>query len=320
MPIASLNDRAVLRIAGPDARALLHNVLTLDMDGVDRHGSGYGALLTPQGKILWDFVLHRRPDGYAADVRAGELEAFAKRLALYRLRAKVEIAAAPELAVLVAWKPTTEARRYPSPHPSPPNSGVPELASNMPKSETSDFGRGGEKAECPSDPRLAELGSRWLAPAGSVATDASVAGWHRHRIALAVPEGGIDFVFGDTFPHDAAMDSLNGIAFEKGCYIGQEVVSRMRHRGTARRRIVALKAAGELPEPGADIVAGERPLGRLGSSADGRGIGLVRLDRVRAALDLGLPVRAGAAEVSVAPPAWATYTWPASTMAAAGED
>jgi folate-binding protein YgfZ len=295
MPIADLDDRAVVRVTGSDARALLHNVLTLDMDGVDRHGSGYGALLTPQGKILWDFVLHNTADGYAADLRAEQVEAFVKRLTLYKLRAKVEIAPAPHVMVFVAWTPENGKSPDASTSPSPQGEG-----------------------ESPADPRLAALGSRWLAPAGSVATDASAAEWHRHRIALAVPEGGVDFVFGDTFPHDAAMDSLNGIAFEKGCYIGQEVVSRMRHRGTARRRIVALTAAGALPEPGAEIVAGERPLGRLGSSAAGRGIGLVRLDRLRQALDLGLPVRAGAEEVNPALPGWATYGWPAA--AAVGEE
>jgi folate-binding protein YgfZ len=177
------------------------------------------------------------------------------------------------------------------------------------------------------DPRLADLGQRWLAPAGSVAANASADDWHRHRIALAIPEGGIDFVFGDAFPHDAAMDSLHGVAFEKGCYIGQEVVSRMRHRGTARRRIVAVQTAGQTkgsvaPEPGADMVAGGRTLGRMGSSADGKGIALVRLDRLRAALDENLPIMVGEEEVTVALPKWATYSWPetASAKSSAAED
>ncbi len=282
MPTAHLDDRAVVRIAGPDAKTLLQNVVTLDMESVDRHGSGYGALLTPQGKILFDFVLHKAPDGYAADLQAGEAEAFAKRLSLYKLRAKVEIALAPELAVYAAW-------------------------------DGADTQGGGH-----ADPRLATLGNRRLAQKGSVATDASAADWHRHRIALSIPQGGVDFVFGDAFPFDAGMDSLHGVAFDKGCYIGQEVVSRMRHRGTARRRIVAIESKGSLPEPGADIVAGERVVGRLGSSAGGQGIGLVRLDRLRAALDDRLPVRAGAEEVAVALPAWATYGWPAT--ASVGED
>ena len=277
MPVACLNDRAVVRIVGPDARTLLQNVVTLDMDDVDRHGSGYGALLTPQGRILWDFVLHKLPEGYAADVRAGEAEAFAKRLALYRLRAKVEIGVASDLAVCARW--------------------------------------GEAPGEAPADPRLAALGGRSVAAAGSIKIDATTADWHRHRIAHAIPEGGIDFLFGDAFPHDAAMDSLHGVAFDKGCYVGQEVVSRMRHRGTARRRIVALHSKQPLPEPGADILAGERSLGRLGSSADGHGIGLVRLDRLRAALDEHLPVRAGSEQVAVALPSWATYGWPATVGA-----
>jgi folate-binding protein YgfZ len=280
MPIAHLDDRAVVRIGGPDAANLLQNVVTLSVPAVDQSGIGYGALLTPQGKILWDFLLHRLDDGFVADVRAGEAEAYAKRLNLYKLRAKVEIARAPELAVFVAWGDGT--------------------------TET-----GPER----TDPRLAALGTRRVGQPASVVTNASTGDWHRHRIALAIPEGGVDFAFGDAFPFDAAMDSLHGVAFDKGCFVGQEVVSRMRHRGTARRRIVALHAKAALPEPGADIVAGERQLGRLGSSADGHGIGLVRLDRLRAALDDGVPVRAGAEEVAVALPSWATYGWPATATA-----
>ena len=276
MPLAKLDDRAAIRIAGPDAAALLQNVLTLDIEAVDRAGIGYGALLTPQGKILWDFVLHRTGDGYAADVRADAAEAFAKRLTLYRLRANAEIAIEPELAVFVAW-------------------GGDEAA----------------QAGAAPDPRLAALGRRWLAAPGSAETDASAADWHRHRIALAVPEGGVDFVFGDAFPSDAAMDSLNGVAFEKGCFVGQEVVSRMRHRGTGRRRIVALASDDALPEPGAEISADGRPLGRLGSAADGHAIGVVRLDRLRAARDAGQTIRAGDADVSAELPSWATYEWPA---------
>ncbi len=280
MPTAHLDDRAVVRIAGADAKTLLQNVVTLDMEAVDRHGSGYGALLTPQGKILWDFVLHRRPEGYAADIRANEAEAFAKRLSLYKLRAKVEIALAPEFAVFAAWDELDD--------------------------------------EHPADPRFPALGTRRPAPTDSVATNAKVADWHRQRIALAIPEGGVDFIFGDAYPFDAAMDSLHGVAFDKGCYIGQEVVSRMRHRGTARRRIVAIESKGSLPEPGADIVAGGRVAGRLGSSVDRHAVGVVRLDRLRAALDANQPVLIGADEVTIALPAWATYGWPAT--ASVGED
>ena len=183
-------------------------------------------------------------------MRADQAEAFAKRLTLYRLRAKVEIAVAPELAVFAAGDGRTTPRASPSPQ------------------------GGGERPPIRGLPSSAR---RWVAPAGSVATDAAAADWHRHRIALAIPEGGVDFVFGDTFPHDAAMDSLNGVAFEKGCYIGQEVVSRMRHRGTARRRIVALHA------DGAAAGAGRRDRRRRAAARPARLVGRRPRHRPRAA-------------------------------------
>lgn len=271
MPTARLDDRAVIAISGPDAATLLQNVLTTDVPAVSAAGIGYGALLTPQGKIVADLLLHRHDDVFAADVRADEAEAFAKRLGLYRLRSKVTIAAAPDLAVFACWG-------------------------------------GGE--EEPADPRLAALGRRWVAGKDSVATDTALADYHRHRIGLAIPEGGLDFAFGDAFPHDTAMDSLHGVAFEKGCYIGQEVVSRMRHRGTARRRVVAVDGSDTLPDPGTPILAGDRDLGRLGTSDGRRGIGIARLDRLRAALDAGETIRVGDVAVTITLPPWATYALP----------
>ena len=287
MPVAHLDDRAVVRIAGPDAHTFLQNVVTLDIEKVDAHGSGYGALLTPQGKILWDFVLHRLPDGYAADVRAEEAEAFAKRLSLYKLRAKVEIAAAPELAVFAAGATSP---------------------------------RQGRRA---ADPRLRcdRAGAGWR-PSARAATDAPA----RTGIATAsrsrCRKGGVDFVFGDAFPSDAAMDSLAGVAFDKGCFIGQEVVSRMRHRGTgAAAHRGAQKRTARCPSAAPTVIAGERPLGRLGSSADGHGIAVVRLDRLRAALDAGTAVNAGGERSSrLSPPEWATYGWPETASGGGGVD
>jgi tRNA-modifying protein YgfZ len=280
MPLARLDDRAILAVSGADARAFLHNLLTVDMEDVDRDGAGYGALLTPQGKIVADFLVHREAERYLLDLRHEVLEDLLKRLMLYRLRSKVELEPEPELAAFAAWDEAAAGR--------------------------------------PVDPRPAPLGARWVAPLNSETPDSSLAEWHAWRIGHAVPEGGIDFVFGDAFPHDAAMDDLGGVDFDKGCFVGQEVVSRMRHRGTARRRIVAIHARDPLPDAGADIVAGERPVGRLGSSHEARGIALVRLDRVREALDARMPLRAGLEEVDVAIPAWASYGWRADSAESEG--
>ncbi len=281
MPLACLDDRAIVRVAGPEAETFLQNIITADIASLAAAGIAYGGLLTPQGKILFDFLVHDRPQGddggqaFLFDLPAGQAESFIKRLGFYRLRAKVDIALTEDLTAFAAWPDGEET-----------------LAQARP------------------DPRLAALGRRWIAEPGSVATNAACDDWHAHRIALAVPEGGIDFILGEAFPYDAAMDALNGIAFAKGCYIGQEVVSRMQHRGTARRRIVALGAGGQLPEAGADITTDGRPIGRLGSSDGQRGIGLVRLDKLRAGIAAGATVLAGDIPVRAALPDWATYGWP----------
>ena len=278
MPIACLDDRAIVRVAGPDAEAFLQNIITADMAALAGAGIAYGGLLTPQGKILFDFLIHDRPQGedgdgrtFLFDLPAGQADAFTKRLTFYRLRANVDIGLAADLSVFVAW---------------PDGEDAPAIAR--------------------PDPRLAALGRRWIAEPGSVKANAAIADWHAHRIALAVPDSGVDFAFGEVFPYDAAMDALNGVAFAKGCYIGQEVVSRMQHRGTARRRVVALGADGHWPEPGADITLDGRPIGRLGSSAGRHAIAIVRLDRLHA----GAAVMAGDIPVRATLPDWATYDWP----------
>ena len=132
-----------------------------------------------------------------------------------------------------------------------------------------------------------------------------------HRIALGVPEGGIDFAFGDAFPHDADMDQLGGVAFDKGCYVGQEVVSRIEHRHTARRRIIIVTSASAaaLPASG-EILADGRPLGALGSTVRGPGLALVRLDRARDAIERGETITVAGTPVSLSIPSWARFGWP----------
>jgi folate-binding protein YgfZ len=167
------------------------------------------------------------------------------------------------------------------------------------------------------DPRLAELGFRVvpeagadLNPEGYVRVPAGA--YHQHRIALGIPEGGVDFAYGDAFPHDADLDQLGGVAFAKGCYVGQEVVSRMQHRGTARRRIIGVSGEAPLPVAGSEIVAAGRAIGTLGSSAGMHGLALIRLDRAKAAIDAGEELRAGDVPVHLSIPTWAKFGWPAS--------
>jgi folate-binding protein YgfZ len=165
-----------------------------------------------------------------------------------------------------------------------------------------------------ADPRYAEMGQRLIvATTGSaLGADAALTDYDAHRISLAIPQGGRDFLYGDAFPHEAAMDQLAGVDFQKGCYVGQEVVSRMQHRGTARNRIVALTFAGSAPQEAGEIKVGEKPLGRVGSvdAAAGRAIGLVRLDRLADAVAAKEELRSGDALLRALKPAWARYDVP----------
>ena len=174
------------------------------------------------------------------------------------------------------------------------------------------------------DPRLGALGWRAIAPPALAAELAEAQGaalvddaaYEAHRIALGVPRGGCDFAYGDAFPHEADMDQLNGVAFDKGCYVGQEVVSRMQHRGNVRNRVVPVRIDGAAPAPGTPVVVGDKTVGAVGSAADGRGLALLRLDRVADAMGAGLSLLAGTAELHPVKPAWAKFPWPDAAKAA----
>ncbi|KQO53534.1 MULTISPECIES: folate-binding protein YgfZ [unclassified Methylobacterium] len=277
MPIALLPDRAVIVIAGEEAASFLQGVVTCNIETLEPGEARLGGLLTPQGKILFDFLIWRSGDGFRLDCPADQAPALAKRLTLYRLRAKVTIAVDPTLGLAAAW-------------------GGAEAAA---------------ATERLREGRLPALGERLVFAEGAFSADATEADYHAHRIALGIPEGGRDFTYGDAFPHEALMDQLGGVDFKKGCYVGQEVVSRMQHRGTARTRIVpVISRDGEAVTSGAEVTAGARGLGTIGSVSGARGLAMLRLDRLADAVAAGEPVRAGAAILGVEKPSFATFAFP----------
>jgi hypothetical protein len=140
--------------------------------------------------------------------------------------------------------------------------------------------------------------------------------YHAMRIAQGVPEGGRDYAYGDAFPHEALFDQLRGVDFEKGCFVGQEVVARMEHRGTARKRIVPVEGDRPLPASGSEVVAGDIAVGNL-TSVDGRlGLAALRLDRVEQAYEAGETLRAGEATLSLRKPGWFTLPLPTPRVTA----
>ena len=286
---AILSDRSVLEIAGEERASFLQGLITNDVAGLGAGQACFAGLLSPQGKILFDFFAINAGDAILLDCPGAAAADLLKRLTFYKLRAKVTLAdASDRWRVAAAW------------------------------------GEGAGEALKPAasiafqDPRLPALGFRGLIEASeALEFGADCVGYDAMRIAAAVPEGGKDYAYGDTFPHEACFDLLNGVSFTKGCYVGQEVVSRMQHRGTARTRVLGVSGAAPLPVGGADILADGLAVGRLGSVAGGRGIALARLDRVSEALAKGQPLSAGGVAVTLSAPAWASYSLDGGGQAAA---
>jgi tRNA-modifying protein YgfZ len=301
MKSALLPDRGVVKVVGDDARKFLHGLVTADVLSLKPGEARFCALLTPQGKIIVDFLLteaHAPNGGFFLDVERSQIAALVAKLNLYKLRAKVIAEDLSEvLGVLAAWNGNVH-----------------------PQAVHADEDIGLRYA----DPRLPALGLRaMLAPHRAAAAAAALgtelvdaAAYEAHRIALGIPRGGLDYGYGDAFPHEADMDQLGGVDFQKGCYVGQEVVSRMEHRGTARTRAVPVRYDGTAPEHGASVLAGDRTLGTMGSAAAGRGIALLRLDRVADALSGGEALTAGGVPIRPVKPAWAHFAFPGESKAA----
>lgn len=295
MKAVLLSDRGVVKVVGDGARNFLHGLVTTDVLNLKPGEARFCALLTPQGKIIADFMTVEAPTqdggGFFLDTPRSLVAALVAKLNMYKLRAKVIVEDLSEaLGMLAAWD-----------------------------------GQGTTKyGLCYPDPRLPELGIRVMLPPhlataaiaelGASAVDASE--YETFRIALGVPRGGVDFGYGDAFPHETEMDQLGGVDFNKGCYVGQEVVSRMEHRGTARTRAVPVRYDGPAPEAGAAIVAGDRQIGTMGSSAGGRGVALLRLDRVADAMSRGETLIGGGVPLHIVKPNWARFRFPGETEAA----
>jgi tRNA-modifying protein YgfZ len=295
MQAALLPDRGVVKVDGADARRFLNGLLTSDIEALTPDAPRFAALLTPQGKILFDGIVAAAPpeDGTAlfVDCPRALVPDLVRRLNFYKLRAKVIIEDLSEaLGVLAAWggTGTTECGLvYPDPR-------LPAL---------------GLRVMLP--PHLAEAAARDLG-----ATLVEPEAYDAHRIALGVPRGGADFAYGDAFPHEADMDQLNGVDFEKGCYVGQEVVSRIEHRARARSRIVPVAYDEFAPEDGVAVMAGERSVGTMGSAARGRGLAMLRLDRTAEALAAGAALSAGGVPIRLVKPEWARFAFPGEATAA----
>lgn len=249
-------DRTVISVGGEGALAFLHNLLTVDLLDRKPGDAAYGALLSPQGKILHDVFLFVEADRVLVDCAETQAQALLHKLVMYRLRAKLDIKIEDGLRVVV--------------------------------------GQGVD------DPRLPAMGLRGIA-CGTALPIGDGGQYEALRLHNGLADSGSDIGVGDMFVHEANLDLLGAVSFAKGCYVGQEVVSRMHHRGTARSRILPLQVLGVLPAKGTAIVSGEQRVGTMLSGQGSRALGLIRLDRWAEAQ---VTLVAGDAEIKVTRPEW----------------
>ncbi|RFC64497.1 folate-binding protein [Fulvimarina endophytica] len=274
MPHARLTDRAVLVLRGEESEHFLQNLVTADIPSIGERTARPSALLTPQGKILFDFLVSRIEGGFRLDCVASIRDALARRLAIYKLRAKVAIEPSDD-PVFALWD----------------------------LSEPADV--------IIADERFGQAGVGRAYDAGSLpeAPEAEAGDYRALRLRAGILEAETDFPQTEMFPHDVLLDQNGGVSFRKGCYVGQEVVSRMQHRGTARRRAMLVVADRHLTE-GAPLTSAGKPIGTLLASAHGEGVAVVRIDKLAAALVRGEGACVDGVPVDLSIPPWAGYALP----------
>ena len=282
-----LDSRGVIAVSGPDRRTFLQGLVSNDVEKVAPDRAVYAALLTAQGKYLHDFIMAAAGEAIWLDAEGARLADLKRRLTMYRLRAKVAIDDLPELAVAAVFGDGAREAL-----------GLPDKAG-----ATRPFGDGLAFVE----PRLVALGARVMLPrdrlraalegAGLAETD--FAGYDRHRLALGIPDGSRDLVLEKSILLESGFDELNGVDWQKGCYVGQELTARTKYRGLIKKRLFPVRIDGPAP-PGTEVALAGKDAGEMRSSRDGLGLALLRLDAVAA----GQPLSAGSATLTPMQPDW----------------
>lgn len=254
----AINDRSIVEITGPDATHFLERLITTDVEKLSMNELLPGALLSPQGKVLFDFLIGKLANGFFIDIADQLADTFAKRLKLYKLRSDVEISESIKRVTTISWENDSVASQNDS---------------------------GFIDKRFPDNEKVIRRYDKNSSP--TAISEVALKQWDLLRIQYAIPESGKDFALNDVFPHDINFDQLGAISYKKGCYVGQEIVSRMHHRGTARRRTLIAEAEQNLPSSGT-IEANGKTIGELGTVIDRQALALVRIDRAKAAMDNGI--------------------------------
>ncbi len=288
---AILNQRGLITVGGPDRQEFLQGLVSNDVMRAGAERAIWSAFLTPQGKYLHDFFMIEIGETFYLDCEGGDrLMDLGKRLSKYKLRSRIDLGIAPDLAVVPLWGDGAAA------------------ALDLP--DEAGAGRNWEGGAVYLDPRLPTAGARAILPATRVAEILEPAGfavnaaedYDRMRLALGLPDGTKDMVVEKTILLEANFDALNGLDWDKGCYMGQELTARTKYRGLIKKRLMPVEVEGQAPAPGTPLMLDGKEAGEMRSSCDGLGIALIRLDRIGDGETLKL--EADGATISTRQPTW----------------
>ena len=283
-----------MKISGPDARSFLQGLISNDINKVSPSRAIYAPFLTPQGRYLHDFFVAEVGGAFAVDCEAGRLDDLKRRLTMFKLRSKVEITDESERFLVAV---------------------IPEGVSGFDLGAAAGSAKEWEGGTVFVDPRLTAAGLRTILPRESAEATlksaelvpGSHADYERKRITLGLPDGSRDMPVEKAIVLENGLDELNGIDWDKGCYLGQELTARTKHRGLVRKRLLPVSIEGPVPPPGTKIMAGEKEAGEMHTAVDGAGLAMLRLEFLGGMESASGAFTAGAARITPHKPDWAAF-------------
>lgn len=263
MPIAEISNRLCIDVTGEDAFSFLQGLITNDLKSLEGQDALYACFLTPQGKFLHDFLITKISDGYRLEALRSESDDLIKRLKMYKLRSKANLKVRDDLKVYALWG-----------------------------DDIADIGY--------QDPRLADLGKRYISDE-PLDCNTDFNDYDLFRIKLGVPDGGRDLTTQLSTLYDANIDLLNGVSFDKGCYLGQELTARMHYRALIKKRLLPIETNEKIPAEDKDIISNNRPIGKIYSRSGTQALVCLKIKDINGALFLD-----DGTEVHVQKPHWLT--------------
>ena len=285
-----LKDRSVLKISGEDCREFLQGLISNDVQKVSGKQAIYSAFLTAQGKFLHDFFITALETALYLDCEASRIQDLYKRLKVYKLRSKVEIRISEKFQILALFGTDT----------------LKTLGLSKNVGAANSF----ESGIIYTDPRLTAAGARCMVPKESIKTvnslgftEARLESYQRHRILLGLPDSSQDMEVEKSTLLESGFEELNGVDFDKGCFMGQELTARTKYRGLVKKRLIPIRIDGETPSPGQVIEQDGKNVGELRSVSGNLGIAIIRLE----ALEKDISLRAGDSFIIPKKPEWANF-------------